>query len=648
MRNQNRAGFRFAGRGGWLFAMSMVLAGAAFCLLATGAARADLATNLQLHSSMAGTTPYVHAAYWQDATGNAYDGQVNVTAYDDLGNHRTAANFFGSTTRMRVHSGFDTLLDAGTTDFSVSLWYYEVTAEQSNYLLTNGNSSGSQEGGFCLMTQNGQPQIRLNDVAEGDATHLPDTRVTLTAGTGNISGAWHHLVAIFDRTGTVHGTPNQVLLYVDNEKKSFTTLPELLTGPYNIIKKQDATTPAGKDLRIGGRDVDASYDFEGYMDDVAVYRGALSAADVGTLYAASNLGPGTITTPGITPVAIHNFAANLNRSTETLGAVPDDYGSNPGTLREIKQVTDAVRGDVLRVNGCLNSTVSEYVKYVDVLDPMSTSYTAGLWFKLNDSGLPGSDGSQMLMSKGMNGGTANEGWAVFFQKTDTNQGKIVVRANYDGTSNNRLGVCKSLTIGDDQWHYVTLVIDQESGLLKGYLDGQGSGSSGHENGWDFWSVGTDPVVYFGNTFTPGAEFNATDSLALAFQDTNKYPTNGWLDDLAIWSRALSDQEIVDLYNGAVIPSPLPPIPGDTNNNRIIDDVDAAVVAGNWGQQVTQGDYASGDFNNDGWVNAADAAILTANWGYGAAEQGPAVPEPHLLLLVAGGLLAVAGKRQARR
>jgi len=85
-----------------------------------------------------------------------------------------------------------------------------------------------------------------------------------------------------------------------------------------------------------------------------------------------------------------------------------------------------------------------------------------------------------------------------------------------------------------------------------------------------------------------------------------------------------------------------PIPGDTNGDRKVDSVDAAVVAQHWGGSSTG--PATGDFTGDGVVGPADAAIQMANWGDHTAESA-AVPEPSVLGLLACGLLAVAIRRR---
>ena len=89
------------------------------------------------------------------------------------------------------------------------------------------------------------------------------------------------------------------------------------------------------------------------------------------------------------------------------------------------------------------------------------------------------------------------------------------------------------------------------------------------------------------------------------------------------------------------------IPGDTNDDSIVDSADAANVAANWGSTVTEGDYASGDFNGDGVVNAADASIMAANWGdhTGTEQSTGTVPEPSVLMLLFGALPFVYLRRR---
>jgi hypothetical protein len=76
---------------------------------------------------------------------------------------------------------------------------------------------------------------------------------------------------------------------------------------------------------------------------------------------------------------------------------------------------------------------------------------------------------------------------------------------------------------------------------------------------------------------------------------------------------------------------MPAVPGDANYDGMVDEEDAAIVAGHWGNASAT--WAMGDFNLDGLVGPPDASILAANWGYGTSEAG-AVPEPATVALLA--------------
>ncbi|HLA84184.1 MAG TPA: LamG-like jellyroll fold domain-containing protein [Thermoguttaceae bacterium] len=610
MHSRNHKGLWLAASRRRIVLSGVVTAAVGLLLASAPSARADLATNLQLYSSMNAITPYQAPAYWEDATTNDHVSLVNTPAYDGGTGRTTAIDFVGDNgaNRIFVNDGSNVDLDPGTTDYSVSLWYNETTAEAYNYLLIKGNSYGSTQGGYSLGSVNGVPTLRMNDALEAEGTKISIP----SAGGATTTGAWHHLVAVFDRTGTVHGTANQVLFFVDNNLQGSAFLD---TGdplfPYNV----SCPNPLYQPVCIGGRNHTTANDFEGYMDDVAVYRGALSATDINTLNTATSLDAGTITTSGITPVMIHNFVDNRNVA-EVKAMAPDDWDGKPGTIwyENVGQATDPTRGQVLQLDGAQFGLV-ENVRYGDVLDPMSTSYTAQIWVKLTDHGY-----GQVIMGKGMNQSTASEGWTAYYEATT---GLLQIRANHDGTTTGRLGVSKAMTL-DDQWHHIALVIDQENGLLKGYFDGLGSGATGTENGW---------AIGFGNTFTPGVEIDAVDELTIGFHNTNRFPINGLVDDFAIWNRALTDAEILGLFNGAAFPTPSD-IPGDASGNGSVGAEDATILSQYWGVSGPEIGWDQGDFNGDNAVNALDASILAANWGAGAGEAS-GVPEPSTLVLLLG-------------
>jgi len=77
-------------------------------------------------------------------------------------------------------------------------------------------------------------------------------------------------------------------------------------------------------------------------------------------------------------------------------------------------------------------------------------------------------------------------------------------------------------------------------------------------------------------------------------------------------------------------------------------VDAAVVASHWGAAADPNDYAFGNFNNDYLVDAIDAAIQAANWGdHTGGESAQGVPEPSALAGILAGLLSLVWIRRKR-
>src|SRR4051812_46323335 len=176
----------------------------------------------------------------------SYSGSVQLGVAGALsGDTDTAANFDGTGSSVAVPDA--AALDLGDS-FSVDAWVKRFAPGGSE----NQAIASKQSGSWGLMF-NPANQLVLRKSNTGDVVA---STVTLTDTT-----AWHHVAA------TKSGT--SVHLYIDGRD---------VTGTPASRTMADNTLP----LAIG-KSSDAAY-FDGGIDEVAVYRGALSAATVKAHY----------------------------------------------------------------------------------------------------------------------------------------------------------------------------------------------------------------------------------------------------------------------------------------------------------------------------------------------------------------------------
>lgn len=160
----------------------------------------------------------------------------------------------------------------------------------------------------------------------------------------------------------------------------------------------------------------------------------------------------------------------------------------------------------------------------------------------------------------------------------------------------------------------------------------------HYSVYDFSNIGVAEgavitAVRFSNTL-PGP----TVGLYRTFDDFGN-PINGTLGAGQGYKLSATDADpryIAALNIGGAA------IPGDANNDGMVDVGDLGILAGNYGMQ-SGATWAQGDFNNDGAVDVGDLGILAGNYGTGSVTPA-AVPEPLTLSILGLGGLALIRRK----
>ncbi len=141
-----------------------------------------------------------------------------------------------------------------------------------------------------------------------------------------------------------------------------------------------------------------------------------------------------------------------------------------------------------------------------------------------------------------------KGYAVDLTSNISGQyGRLSLHLSSSGTSAADLHVVTQNTVNDNQWHHIAAVVDREKGKALLYIDGVSQEFD------PAVSTGTGLVLASG---TPGAGINAMPTLravageALRFGQfqTGGNPYKGLLDEVRIYNKALTEDEVEDLYN----------------------------------------------------------------------------------------------------
>lgn len=398
-------------------------------------------------------------------------------------------------------------------DFSISAWVKtDKTTNQS--LISGANNDSANELIFWFTSgTNFQPHLNNSQVGNIGITNIADDQ-------------WHHLV--WTRSGQNN------CLYVDK------TLQGCATAPDTNIQLATGGLIVGQEQDIVGGDFVASQGFEGLIDEIIFFDGAISQTQVSEIFdlqdqiPAKNLDGSERVCPVVTlaPVADWRFDETV---WESAGDVLDSSGNNyhgeatntspseDAQLCRSADLTDAGTADFLSMN-------SEAMNGL-------TDFTIIAWAKVDPN--INSDGTIISAA---NGTYSNE--AVWYFDFDSGQGDYLAWPIIKDSNNFQTNTRFSSTtpeLNDGDWHQVAWTRKASSRQSCFFFDGVSQGCVTHTD-----SVDGDPLSVVANGLIIGQEQDSTGGGFDTSQDWE-----GKLDEILIFDTVLNQSKIDEIRNNII-------------------------------------------------------------------------------------------------
>ncbi|HVU08389.1 MAG TPA: LamG domain-containing protein [Verrucomicrobiae bacterium] len=325
----------------------------------------------------------------------------------------------------------------------------------------------------------------------------------------------YHLITV-----TRNQTSGEMKIYVDGqfEASQFGTTEPLNGNDYY--------------LSIGGTTTSS---YTGLLDDLQIYSGVLSADEISTLY----------DNPGVPAPDVAGSAANgliVHYDFDEGSVVAPDVSGNGNNII-VAGNTDYYDGDNPVIS---NDTISgagsvNFDGYgfltpsTNLLSTIAGTFSLSLWVKTtDDSSYQGDvawDGACIVSADSPN---------------DLENGDIIpvaltggqVAFNTGSPENGDDTLNSSVLVNDGQWHHIVVMRNQLTGEKDIYIDGELDNSD-----FDTTNLLTDPQLL---TIGCKADASNSDPDSPTYTGSNGY--TGLVDDIQIYNRVLSPDEVLSLYN----------------------------------------------------------------------------------------------------
>ncbi|MFC1600634.1 LamG domain-containing protein [Patescibacteria group bacterium] len=563
-------------------------------------------------STVDSPTPVI--AYWK------FDEGYGTTAHDSMGYNDGESNATfapGGAAPTWVEEsrclsgkclefdGIDDHLTATSSSILNSVEGYEVSfsawirhgpqTSGTDTILAKYETTGTDGGYKLLMESDGDLTFGIDN----NNGSFPRDKATSSEATYD-DNTWHHVVGVKDASS--------IKLYIDG----------LLVNTDNNIST-DGSIENDDTFYIGIDGDGTSNPFDGFIDEVKVYRYALSEAQVKTDYQGGKRGLAAKMGGGQDDW-LSDGLVGYWKMDEGSGNISDTSGNDVTGTNTGAAWTGGKFG-----NGLDFDTNTDYVS-LSTNNMSPTTGTVSFWYK--PTGAYDTDAMWGLFGRG-NGGTAND---FVLLKAPTGSAYILSFSINAGVEHN-----VALTTDEyssywtaGEWMYLTCTYSDQQ--LAIYIDGNLIKTS-TVSGWTSW---TPPSTwYIGNYQTNSSANGVIDDFrvynrALSPAEVQKLyewapgPVAHWKMDEGSWTNDCSTDSVFDTSgngsHGDACPASTGPTGGEVGKYGKagkFDDTDDYIEIGD--QDILDFDY--GDFTVEAWVNLTANGQIAGKWDYSATVSG---------------------------
>jgi hypothetical protein len=430
-----------------------------------------------------------------------------VTTDWRIGKFGSALNFNATTSSINAGSatGIDNLPASG---MAISAWIFP-------------NSQGEGSAGFIVAKNAGTTPSAgwiLQIAGTNALTFTVDGSTDLVRTTSNsvlTTGAWNHVVVSWDGVIT---TASSVNIYVNGSVVTYATTTN---GASRVAD--------GASSMYIGNDSTGARTFDGLIDELKIFSGALTLPQVEYLY---NGGQPTVwyKLDECTGNTAYNSAVNANNiASGNNGTIyPVSSGNTTVGTCSSGVTTDMWNdGTTGKFNSALGfDGIDDYVDLGDLTFTESASQlTWSFWVKGNTW-----DTSTVLLAKSDLAGT-QIGWS--FAVSTIASHRLVITIPTTVTDGTTYGYLDNI-FTDTSWIHITAVFD---GTL-----------SGNDNRLKMFVNGKQVVLQFSGTIPANTTATTSNAVIGGISGGTNYSLDGLIDDVRIYNYALSTSQVQKAYN----------------------------------------------------------------------------------------------------